>query len=69
MVVAYILYAVLLKNIVNLTLVFAIFLAVFMKKVNIINIYLGRILYWNILSSFMSNIIFIHVEVFTTAEW
>ena len=32
---------------------FIYFFAVFRKKVNI---YLGRILYWNILSSFMSNI-------------
>ena len=30
--------------------------AVFRKKVNNINIYLGPIIYWNILSSFMSNI-------------
>ena len=33
-----------------------VFFAFFRKKVNIINIYLGRILYWNILSSFMLNI-------------
>ena len=32
------------------------FFAVFRKKINIIKIYLGRILYWNILTSFMSNI-------------
>ena len=44
------------KDIVNLTLVFAIFCAGFRKKVNIINISLGRVLYWNILSSFKSNI-------------
>ena len=58
MVIAYILYAALFKNIVNLTIEFfcCCFFAVFKKKVNIINIYLGRILYWNILSSFMSNI-------------
>ena len=35
---------------------FAIFNVFLRKKVNIINIYLGRILYWNILSSFISNI-------------
>ena len=56
MVIAYLLYAVLFKHIVNWTLVLAIFNAFFRTKVNIINIYLGRILYWNILSSFMSNI-------------
>ena len=55
MVIAYLLYAVLFKHIVNWTLVLAIFNAFFRKKVNIINNYLGRILYWNILSSFMSN--------------
>ena len=33
-----------------------IFTEFFRKKVNIINIYLGRILYWNILPSFMLNI-------------
>ena len=43
-VIAYILYAVLFKDIVNVTLAFAIFFGVFRKKVNIINIYLGRIL-------------------------
>ena len=32
------------------------FNAFFRAKVNIINIYLGRILYWNILSSFMPSI-------------
>ena len=32
------------------------FFAFFRKKVNIVNIYLGRILYWNILSFFMLNI-------------
>ena len=57
MVIAYILYAVLFKNIINLTFVFAFFFfSVFRKKVNIINIYLGGIPYWNILSSFMMNI-------------
>ena len=56
MVIAYLLYAVLFKHIVNWTLVLAIFNAFFRTKVNIINIYLGRILYWNILSSFMLNI-------------
>ena len=56
MVIAYLLYAVLFKYIVNWTLVLAIFNAFFSTKVNIINIYLGRILYWNILSSFMLNI-------------
>ena len=45
MVIAYILYAVLFKDIVNLTFVFANFLTVFGEKVNIISIYLGRILY------------------------
>ena len=55
-VIAYLLYVVLLKHIVNWTLVLAIFNAFFRTKVNIINIYLGRILYWNILSSFMLNI-------------
>ena len=55
-VIAYLLYAVLFKHIVNWTLVLAIFNAFFRTKVNIINIYLGRILYWNILSSFMLNI-------------
>ena len=53
MVIAYLLYAVFLKHIVNWTLVLAIFIAFFRAKVNIINIYLGRIFYWNILSSFM----------------
>ena len=56
MIIAYLLYAVFLKHIVNCTLVLAIFNAFFRKKVNVINIYLGCILYWNILSSFMSNI-------------
>ena len=56
MIITYLLYAVLIKHIVNWTLLLAIFNAFFKKKVNIINIYLGRILYWNILSSFMSNI-------------
>ena len=56
MVLANLLYVVLLKHIVNWTLVLAIFNAFFRTKVNIINIYLGRILYWNILSSFMLNI-------------
>ena len=55
MVIAYLLYAVLFKHIVNLTFVLAIFNAFFRTKNNII-IYLGRILYWNILSSFVSNI-------------
>ena len=59
-VIAYIFYAVFLKDIVNLTLMFAFFFfffsSVFRKKFNIINIYLGQILYWNILSSLMSNI-------------
>ena len=56
MVFAYILYAVLFKEIVNLTLVLfwfffvVVVVAVFRKKVNIINIYLARILYWNIFS-------------------
>ena len=47
MVIAYILYAVLFKNTVNLSLVFDIFLQFLgrRKKVNIINISLGRILY------------------------
>ena len=56
MVIAYLLYAVLFKHIVKWTLVLATFNAFFRKKVNIINIYLGRILYWNILFSFTSNI-------------
>ena len=56
MVIACLLYAVLFKHIVNWTLVLAIFNAFFRTRVNIINIYLGRILYWKILSSFMSNI-------------
>ena len=56
MVIAYLLYVVLFKHIVNWTLVLAIFNAFFRTRVNIINIYLGHILYWNILSSFMSNI-------------
>ena len=56
MVIAYLLFAVLFKHIVNCTLVLAIFNAFFRTKVNIINIYLERILYWNIFSSFMSNI-------------
>ena len=67
MVIAYLLYAVLFKDIVNSALVFAIFFffTFFRKKVNI-NIYLGRIL--------LEYFIFIHVEqlvlqVFTTAEW
>ena len=51
MVITYILYVVLFKDIVNLTLVCC--FAVYRKKVNINN-YLGRILYWSIL--FMSNI-------------
>ena len=56
MVIAYLLYAVLFKDIVNWTPMFAgFFFAFFRKKVNIINIYLGRILYWNILSSFRSS--------------
>ena len=58
MVIAYLLYAVLFKHIVNWTLVLAIFNAFFRTKVNIINIYLGRILYWNILCSFMPNLWF-----------
>ena len=45
MVIVYISYAVLFKDIANLTFVFANFLTVFRKRVNIINIYLGRILY------------------------
>ena len=56
MVIAYLLYVVFFKHIVNWTLVLAIFNAFFRTRVNIINIYLGHILYWNILSSFMSNI-------------
>ena len=44
------------KYIVNWTLVLPIFNAIFRKRLNIINIYLGRILYWNILSSFRSSI-------------
>ena len=44
MVIAYNLYAVLFKNIENLTFVFAFFFAIFRKKANFINIYLGRIL-------------------------
>ena len=68
MVIAYLFYAVLFKDIVNSALVFAIFFfffTFFRKKVNI-NIYLGRIL--------LEYFIFIHVEqlvlqVFTTAEW
>ena len=55
MVIAYVLYAALFKDIVNSTLVFAIF-SVFRTKVNVIIIQFGRVLYWNILSSFMSNI-------------
>ena len=55
-VIANLLYAVLFKHIVNCTLLLAIFNAFFRMKVKIINNYLGRILYWNILSSFMSNI-------------
>ena len=45
MVIAYLLYAVLFKHIVDWILVLAIFNAFFMTKVNIIHIYLGRILY------------------------
>ena len=56
MVIAYLLYAVLFKHIVNWTPVLAIFNAFFRTKVNIINTYLGRIFYWSILSSFMLNI-------------
>ena len=67
MVIAYLLYAVLFKDIVNSTLVFAFFFTFFRKKVNIINIYLERILYWNILSSFMCQQLVL--QVFTTAEW
>ena len=57
-VIAYLLYAVFFKHIANCTLVLKTFNAFFRKKVNIINVYLGRILYWNILSSFMSNLWF-----------
>ena len=53
----YLLYAVLFKHIVNWTLVVATFKGFFREKVNI-NIYLGRILYWNILCSFMPNLWF-----------
>ena len=56
MVIAYLFYAVLFKRIVNWTLVSAIFNAFLWTKNNIINIYLGRILYWNILSSFLLSI-------------
>ena len=56
MVLAYLSYVALLKHTVNWTVVLAIFNAFFRTKVNIINIYLGCILYWNILSSFMLNI-------------
>ena len=56
MVIACLFYAVLFKHIVNWILALAIFNAFFRTKVNIINTYLGRILYWNILSSLMSNI-------------
>ena len=67
MVIDYILYAVLFKHIVNWALVLAIFNTYFRKKVNIINIYIGCILYWNVFFS-------IHLEhgvlqVLTTAEW
>ena len=55
--VVYLLYAVLFKDIVNWTLVLATF-NTFFRKVNIINIYLGHNLHWNILSSFMSNLWF-----------
>ena len=55
--VVYLLYAVLFKDIVNWTLVLATF-NTFFRKVNIINIYLGHTLHWNILSSFMSNLWF-----------
>ena len=55
MVIAYLLYAALLKYIVDWTIVLAIFNAIFRKKLNIFHIYLGRILYWNILSSFRSS--------------
>ena len=58
MVIAYLLYAELFKHIINWTFVLAIFNAFFRAKVNIINICLGRIVYWNILSSFMLNIWF-----------
>ena len=57
MVIVYLLYAVLFKDIVNWTLVLATF-NTFFRKVNIINIYLGHTLHWNILSSFMSNLWF-----------
>ena len=57
-VIAYLSYAVLFKHDLNWTLVLATFNAYFRKKVNIINIYLGRILYWNILSSFISDLWF-----------
>ena len=57
MVIAYLLYAALLKDIVNSTLVFAFFFfVVFRTKVNVIIIQFEHILYWNILSSFISNI-------------
>ena len=55
-VITYLLHALLLKYIVNSTLLLAIFSTCFRKKVNVINIYLGRSLYRNILFSFMSNI-------------
>ena len=54
-IIAYLLYLVLFKHIVNWTLVLAIFNAIFRKKLNILNIYSGRILYCNILYSFTSN--------------
>ena len=51
MVITYILFAVLFKNVVNLTLVSAIFLLFLGRRLILFNIP-----YWNILSSFMTNI-------------
>ena len=45
MAIAYLLYAVLFKHIVNWALVLTTFNVFFRKKVNVINIHLGRILY------------------------
>ena len=69
MVIAYLLYAVLLKHIVNWTIALATFDAFFRKKKVDIIVYLGRIgiRIWEY-------VIFIHVEplvlqMFTTAGW
>ena len=71
-VIAYISYAVLFNDIVNLTLVFAtffIFSSVFREKVNIINIYLGLILHSNILYFIFIHVAQLVLHVFTKAEW